>query len=88
MESIDLRSSLFWNVAHHMLVVTYQSFGEAIGLIFKDQEVHEKFQAADGSITTQGVVWAVTNPTQDTDKWWAFVNAIMNHGFHKMQEMS
>jgi hypothetical protein len=52
MESIDLRSSLFWNVAHHMLVVTYQSFGEAIGLIFKDQEVHEKFQAADGSITT------------------------------------
>jgi len=42
MESIDLRSSLFWNVMHHTLVVTYQSFGEVIGPIFKDQEVQEK----------------------------------------------
>ena len=50
MESIDLRSSLFWNVMHHMLVVTYQSFGEPIGPIFKDQEVQEKCQAVDGSI--------------------------------------
>lgn len=50
MESIDLRSSLFYNVMHHMSVVTYQSFGEAIGLIFKYQEVQEECQAADGSI--------------------------------------
>jgi hypothetical protein len=46
MESIDLRSSFFWNVVHHMLIVTYQSFGEAIGPIFKDQEVQEEFHAA------------------------------------------
>jgi len=50
MESNDLRSSLFWNVMHHTLVVTYQSFGEAIGPIFKDQEVQEECQVADGSI--------------------------------------
>jgi len=42
MESIDLRSPLFWNVMQHMLVVTYQSFREAIGPIFKDQEVQEE----------------------------------------------
>jgi len=42
MESIDLRSSLFWNFMQHMLVVTYQTFGEAIGPIFKDQEVQEE----------------------------------------------
>jgi len=42
MESIDLRSPLFWNVMQHMLVVTYQSFREAIGSIFKDQEVQEE----------------------------------------------
>jgi hypothetical protein len=33
-------------------------------------------------------VWAVTNLTQDTDKWWDFVNTIVNNEFHKMQEMS
>lgn len=88
MESIDLRSSLFWNFMQHMLVVTYQTFGEAIGPIFKDQEVQEECQAADESNITQWEVWAVTNLTQDTDKWQTFVNMITNHWFHKMQEIS
>jgi hypothetical protein len=26
--------------------------------------------------------------TQDRDKWWAFVDAIMNLGFHKMRVIS
>lgn len=69
-------------------VCSYQSFEEAIGQIFKDQEVLEECQAADGSIIMEGVVWAVTNLAQETDKWWGFVNTIVNNGFHKMQEMS
>jgi hypothetical protein len=51
-------------------VGNYQSFGEATGPIFKDQEVQEECYEANGSIIMEGVVWAVTNLAPDTDKWW------------------
>ena len=33
-----------------------------------------------------GMVWI--SLTQDRDKWWVFVNAEMNFGFHKIREIS
>jgi hypothetical protein len=33
-----------------------------------------------------GIIWI--SLTQDRDKWWVFVNAVMNFGFHKIRGIS
>jgi hypothetical protein len=88
MESIDLRSSLFYSVMHHMSVVTYQSFGELLVQFSRTKKSKKNARQQMDPSLCKGVVWAVTKLTQNTNKWWAFVNMIMKHGFHKMQEMS